>query len=276
MKTIRLLLVTISMMAFSLAIYAQDYNEYLQNARQRIAEGDCDAAQRNYNVYKSLTYITDKDLEHEIEECRIENSQKGRGPFGVDYDMVTSEIKTKVANFQRYVNNLAGNSFSHDEKEERYQLALELFIGKGNPYEIIVPTRYGERKEYHEAVKMGVFPSKNSKERKYYYMKDYLSSLISKSENPNYKYKKIVIECSRAIRIDNFRKIGDGRYVGSAHYLQKYTAYKSIDSNTPAYWDYTGKTITIYINRIEIDLPDGSTEHYWEILLGDVDCDDVW
>ena len=40
--------------------------------------------------------------------------------------------------------------------------------------------------------------------------------------------------------------------------------------------DYTDKTITIYINRIEVDLPSGEVGHYWEILLGDVDCDDVW
>ena len=29
----------------------EDYDFYLQKARQRIAEGDCDGAQRNYNVY---------------------------------------------------------------------------------------------------------------------------------------------------------------------------------------------------------------------------------
>lgn len=196
--------------------------------------------------------------------------------FGEDFEEVTKEIRKKVNNFNRYVNNLAGNSFTHWEKEERYQLALELFIGKGNPYEVLVPSGNGDYTQIHEAVKMGVFPSKNNQVRKYYPMKEYLSRLIRNSENPNYRYKRINIECSNAIRLDNFRKIGDGRYIALAHYLQKYTTYTTIESNVPAYTDYTEKTVTIYINSVEVTLPSGETEHYWQVLLGDVDCDDVW
>lgn len=47
----------------------EDYDFYLQKARQRIAEGDCDGAQRNYNVYMELAKKTDKNIEYLIEEC---------------------------------------------------------------------------------------------------------------------------------------------------------------------------------------------------------------
>ena len=58
------------MLVLSQAMYAQDYSNYLQKARQRIAEGDCDGAQRCYNVYKDLTNKTDKDVERQIRECK--------------------------------------------------------------------------------------------------------------------------------------------------------------------------------------------------------------
>lgn len=184
-----------------------------------------------------------------------------------DFDQVTTEIRRTVRIFQGYVKDLAGNSFTREQKAGKYREALKLCIGRGEPYDIIVPTPYGEETQLHEAVKMGIFPSKSSKKRVYMPMKNYLYKLIT-----NDKYKKVEIECSNAIRIDNFRKVGDGRYVALAHYLQKYSGY----NNELAYWDYTSKTVTVYINRIEVDLPDGGVGHHWQILLGDVDCDDVW
>jgi len=186
---------------------------------------------------------------------------------GEDFDQVTTEIRKIVRIFQGYVKDLAGNSFTREQKAGKYREALKLCIGRGEPYEIIVPTPYGEETQLHEAVKMGIFPSKSSKKRVYMPMKNYLYKLIT-----NNKYKKVEIECSNAIRIDNLRKVGDGRYIALAHYLQKYSGY----NNELAYWDYTSKTVTVYINRIEVDLPDGGVGHHWQIMLGDVDCDDVW
>ena len=186
-----------------------------------------------------------------------------------DFEQMTTEIKKKVRIFQGYVTDLAGNSFTREEKESKYQDALTLFIGQGDPFEVLVPTRNGEVTQMHEAVKMGVYLSKYNKKRVYSPMKEYLSKLISSN-----KYKRVVIEFSDVIIIDNYRSVGDGRFVALAHYLQKYTAYKT-DGGAVSYWDYTAKTITIYINRLEIDLPEGGTGHYWQVLLGDVDCDDV-
>ena len=84
MKTIRLLIAAIALMAFPQALRAQeDYDIYLQKARQRLAEGDCSAAQRNYDVYKELTHKTDASVERRIMDCQ--GLPKTIEPFTVNY-----------------------------------------------------------------------------------------------------------------------------------------------------------------------------------------------
>lgn len=185
-----------------------------------------------------------------------------------DRIQIKTIIEMKVEVFQGYVTDLAGNKFSRQEKEVKYREALTYFIGRGNRYEIVVPSSYGEdRTQWHEPVQMGVFTSKYNPKRKYQPMKDYLNKLMN-----NKRYDEVNIEYAQGIKIDTYTKVGDGRYMALAHFLQKYSA----KNKEFTYVDYTDKTITIYINRIEVDLPSGEVGHYWEILLGDVDCDDVW
>ena len=69
MKTLKRILMAFALLAFSQVLYAQDYDVYLQKARQRLAEGDCDGARKNYNVYKELTHKTNQSLEQMIAEC---------------------------------------------------------------------------------------------------------------------------------------------------------------------------------------------------------------
>lgn len=185
-----------------------------------------------------------------------------------DRIQIKTLIEMKVEVFQGYVTDLAGDKFTRQEKEVKYQEALTYFIGKGNRYETVVPSSYGgEQIQWHEPVQMGVFTSKYNPKRKYQPMKDYLTKLMN-----NKRYDVVNIEYAQGIKIDTYTKVGDGRYMAVAHFLQKYTA----QNKDYTYWDYTEKNITIYINRVEVDLPNGEVGHYWEILLGDVDCDDVW
>lgn len=196
---------------------------------------------------------------------------------GEDFENVAAEIRKKVKNFQRSVGHLAGNEYSHGEKLKIRERQLEHFMGKGERYLIANPTYDGYDTVWHNAVVMGSAPSKKDRgSRKYEPMKDYLSRLIRNSENRNYRYKKVVIEGADIVTVDNFRKVGDGRYMAAAHFLQKFQGYYSADMVSAAYQDYSAKTITIFINLIETEQHDGSSEHYWEIKLGDVDCDDVW
>lgn len=193
-----------------------------------------------------------------------------------ELDMVQDRIKEIVKDFQRWLQDLAGRgNLSHKEKMAVYDRAIKLFIGEGKPYKIPVPSPYGgfEEKTF-PAVKMGTINSKFSGERHQTPMKDYLMGLINKSEDPNYKYKQIVIEAAAAVRVDNFSKVGEGRYTATAHILQHFVGYRDNELRF-FYEDYTAKRIKIFINRIELVTPEG-IEHYWEIQLGDVDCDDIW
>ena len=50
--------------------YAQsDAFEYLKRSKGNLEQGDCEKAQRNYNVYKELTGKTDPSVEALINEC---------------------------------------------------------------------------------------------------------------------------------------------------------------------------------------------------------------
>lgn len=202
---------------------------------------------------------------------------KGDGLSGEDFEKVAIEIKKKVKDFQRSIGHLAGNEYNHKEKEDIRKRTLDWFIGAGERYPYTVPTRYGfDSTGWHNAVVMGSAPTKNNKNlRKYEPMKNYLSRLISNSESQDYRYKKVIIEGAEVVTLDNFRKDGNG-YIATAHYLQKFTGYRSADMVRAAYTDYTAKTITIFINITEIEQYDGSVERYAIIKLGDVDCDDVW
>lgn len=274
-RKFKLAFVLIMLLFTSGVICAQgNYSYYLQYARKHLENGDCIRAAINYNMYKEMTHKTDSEIERRIEECssgKIRSS--GEELFGDELQQIDEEIRSNVKLFQSYVSKLAGNSFSHIQKEDRYQMALDLFINRGEPYEEIVPSLNGEYTKMHDAVQMCVVSSKYSQKRIRYPMKQYLRNLIRNSESPNYKYQKILIEWSEAIRIDNYQKVGDGRYMALAHCVQKYSAYRSAESGEAAYTDYTRKTIAVYINVIELEQPDGQIDNYIQILLGDVDCE---
>ena len=189
---------------------------------------------------------------------------------------VQERIVEKVDDFQRWLQALAGRgNVSHNTKMEIYDQTLKLFIGEGKSYKIEVPNPYGGFSEQiNPAVTMSIINSKYNKIRTKQPMTTYLTNLIKRSETPNYRYSQVVIEAADAVRVDNFRRVGDGRYMATAHILQHFMGYGK-DGMRIQYEDYTAKTITIYIDRVEIITPEG-IDYYWDIRLGDVDCDDIW
>ena len=187
---------------------------------------------------------------------------------------VQNRIEAKVDDFQHYVQVLAGGgNLSHEAKIVICEKALDLFIGKGEPFLTRVPNPNGGfTDEIHEAVKMSTINAKYNKKRSSYPMSTYLSTLIKRSESSNYHYKPLVIKTADVVYVDNYSKVEEGRYTATAHILQHFMGY---GKDGVQYEDYTVKTITVYIDRIGTDAPDGM-DYYWEILLGDVDCDDIW
>ena len=85
MKTIKLFVMTLALLVFTPIVYSQDYGFYLQKARQYLTEGDCDGAQRSYNVYKDLSKKTDKSMEKMIAECGDEKTNVSGSFNGHEY-----------------------------------------------------------------------------------------------------------------------------------------------------------------------------------------------
>lgn len=180
-------------------------------------------------------------------------------------------IAQKVDDFQADLKILAGkNGQSLSVKESRMKSTLNLFIGKGEKYRVQHATASGYVEEMHPAVTMGVITSKYTGERRHYTMKNYLNSLIRQSQ-----YRRVDITQSDAVRVGDFNKVSDNRYIAVAHFYQGYVRYNS-EGKIVYRENATHKKVTIYIDRVELDLPDGSIMTYWDIKLGDVEAEEVW
>lgn len=181
-----------------------------------------------------------------------------------------AEIRLSVRQFQDAVGELAGNEYTPKEKDEIYKNALPLFMGDCDEY--VEYQDFGDYvMEYKKNVMIVIRPSKRTESERPMEMKKYLLGLRKS------RYKKVKIESSEVIKIDkNIRPIGKDesgreRYVTTAHYLQKYSAYKNEEMKNPSYWDYSNKSVEIYITKIETDNPlTGEVTITWEIRLGDV------
>lgn len=71
MDRIKKIIIAFVLLSVSRVVNAQqDYDFYLQKARQRLAEGDCTRAEVSYNTYKDMAHKTNKEIEQLIEECK--------------------------------------------------------------------------------------------------------------------------------------------------------------------------------------------------------------
>lgn len=74
MKTVKLILLALSLSLFNIVVLAQsDPEQYLKDAYKCINNGDCVRAEQNYEMYKGLSDKTDKNLEQQIQECKNPN-----------------------------------------------------------------------------------------------------------------------------------------------------------------------------------------------------------
>lgn len=78
MTTTKLIIMVFTLMVFSQTMFAQDCDIYLQKAQQRLEEGDCEGAQRSYNVYKELSGQINDELETQIKDCFNEGKTSWR------------------------------------------------------------------------------------------------------------------------------------------------------------------------------------------------------
>ena len=168
-------------------------------------------------------------------------------------------VKNKVDEYQFYLAQLGNKRSTNAEvKANAYNLAIKLFIGECENYEIYEPDMgYSITKP---AVRMEV-SSKYRSTTSRVLMKKYLNNLRN-----NTSYDQIEITDADVVRVDNIYKVGD-HYECMAYFCQKYVGYRD---NRVVYSDVTTKKVRVYIEAIEIPKSDGSTETIWNALLGDI------
>lgn len=107
---------------FCVTVYVsaqRDYSEYLDTVMVKLKAGDCNAAQKFYNVYKDLTGNTKSSIEVLIEDCIKEKEKKEEKP------------KSKI--------DLTNNSYC-DANKNRY-VAWGI-AGAGYPWKLITSIEF--------------------------------------------------------------------------------------------------------------------------------------
>ncbi len=106
MKEISLLFAILISLAFR--VNAQnDYSHYLDKAWECLKSDNCDAAQRNYSVYKDLTGEKNISLEEALSEC-TNNSNESSYKIGDDATELVRERDYKIA----YLNAKGNHGFA--------------------------------------------------------------------------------------------------------------------------------------------------------------------
>lgn len=166
-------------------------------------------------------------------------------------------VKQKIEDFQMYLGTIASKAgVSEANKDAATASALELFIGRGRPYEY--EDEYGNIKK-HEPVKMQTsgrggrrYPPKP--------MTRYLKNLR------NLIYHKVVIEAADAVRVDNIFETPDGKYEAIAYFSQRFCGYRD---GSLAYSSIDDKKVKIYVEKKNIPTPTGPKQ-IWQVFLGDI------
>ena len=175
-------------------------------------------------------------------------------------ETIEQRVREKINDFLSYLPEIAAKS---DKSIEEKQLALkyidkslDLFIGEGKKYQYQDQTGIWR---WHDAVKMQT--TSRGRIQAPRPMKTYLKHLMA------LPYKKVEIDTCQAVRINRkLHKTGDGRYTGSAVFVQ---AFRATRDGRLVVNDIDGKQVTIYVERKIIEGPSGQQE-VWIIKLGDI------
>lgn len=105
-----------------LGVSAQSASDYLSKAKARLSEGNCESAQRCYNVYKNLSGETDASVEAQIRMCNskivvTETSDRRTVPYVpqgyVDLGLPSGTLWKSSNEFGYYNFNDAVNRFGN-------------------------------------------------------------------------------------------------------------------------------------------------------------------
>lgn len=148
-------------------------------------------------------------------------------------EIMEHRIQHKVAQMNDNISFMADKSKDLDTRNYYREMALNLFIEKGEPFEDVggIP---------NTGVKMettSVYRKKPTRRL----MKDYFTGLI------NLRYSKVDVQSTEARRIEvsDLQKIDDeGNYVATAYFEQIFVAYRD---GRIVYKDKTRKKVKVYV-----------------------------
>lgn len=179
-------------------------------------------------------------------------------------ETIEQRVIEKINDFLSYLPEIAAKSNkSYEEKQlaQRYiKKTLDLFIGEGNDYEY--QDQAGNWR-WHEAVKMQT--TSRGYANRPQPMKRYLNRLMA------LPYQKVEVDTCQAVRINrHLHEVGDGRYTGSAYFIQ---AFRATRDGRIVVNDKDAKQVTIYVERKVIE---STGDVVWIIKLGDVRITTNW
>ena len=175
-------------------------------------------------------------------------------------DLIAKRAQQKVKQMTNYVEYMANKDESLEDRKEYRTIALNLFIGHGEPYTL------------NDTTRKGVYMQITSKYRKKpteRLMKDYFTGLI------NMRYNKVVIESTdvKDIKVSELRKVGENEFECTCTFVQAFCGYRD---GRPVYKDITKKRVTCHIfgeETVKV-MANGEikTSYEYIVLLGDVEA----
>lgn len=155
----------------------------------------------------------------------------------------------KIAQLNDNISFMADKSKSLDTRNYYKSRALNLFIGKGEPFEIDGIHNPGVKMETTSIYRKKPFRR---------LMKDYFTGLV------NLRYSKVDIQSTKVheIEVSNLQKVDDNKYVCTAYFEQTFVGYRD---GHPLLKDRIRKKVKVYI--LAEETIDGQE---FIVLLGDV------
>ncbi len=160
-------------------------------------------------------------------------------------ELLRERVLQKTEEFFSSLGKIVDNNQTHNTRMHHQTQLLNLFLGKGDAYDIVNEVGLTE---HSDGVKMWT-SSVNTAIKTPTMLRRYIRKLYNpvkrKSDLP---YSKIKIQSADAVRVDNIEQEGD-HYVCVAYFYQDF--YGIRDGRT-VYKDRTCKKIKCYINPIDV------------------------
>lgn len=172
-------------------------------------------------------------------------------------------VKQKVEDFQYEMTQIVNVKLSDRNRAEGVRNLLNLFIGRGDPYQYNDYDYQGNVIKRHSSGVTMEVSSVNRRKTTTKKLKEYIYEFFNPVTFRSKKYySQMRVEYSDALRVDNIERVGD-HYECVAYFVQRFYGYRD---GRVVYSDQTGKKIRCYINHIE--LPTGG--EIWDAKLGDI------